>query len=127
MAAKFGLLGEKLGHSFSPMIHGLLGDYEYKLYEVEKDKLAEFMKETDLSGFNVTIPYKRDVIPFCSELSERAKAIGSVNTVVRKPDGTFYGDNTDYYGFEYLASMSGIPIKGKKAIGRRFKNSLRRT
>ena len=113
---KYGLIGEKLGHSFSPQIHGLLHDYEYKLYEVERDSLSRFMKETDLQGFNVTIPYKQDVIPFCKTLSDRASAIGSVNTVVRMEDGSFFGDNTDYYGFEYMLKKSEVSVTGKKVL-----------
>ena len=113
---KYGLIGEKLGHSFSPQIHGLLQDYEYRLYEVERDTLSRFMNETDLQGFNVTIPYKQEVIPFCKTLSDRAAAIGSVNTVVRMKDGSFFGDNTDYFGFEYMLKKSGVSVSGKKAI-----------
>ncbi len=113
---KYGLIGEKLGHSFSPLIHSQLHDYDYGLYEVAPENLSEFMKNTELSGFNVTIPYKQAVIPFCSELSEAARTIGSVNTVLKKPDGSFFGDNTDYYGFEYLLNKSGINIASKKAL-----------
>lgn len=99
---KFGLIGEKLGHSFSPQIHSLLGDYEYKLYELERDKISDFFKNSGLDGFNVTIPYKQDVMEFCDEISDRAMRIGSVNTVVRRSDGSFFGDNTDYFGFSAL-------------------------
>lgn len=113
---KFGLIGEKLTHSFSPHIHKLLGDYEYKLYEVAQDDFDNFMKKNDLDGFNVTIPYKQKVIPYCKELSDNAKNIGSVNLIIRKSDGTFYGDNTDYYGFSYLVGNTGKNIHGKKAI-----------
>ena len=114
--AKYGLIGEKLGHSFSPLIHSHLHDYDYRLYEVAPENLSEFMKTTVLSGFNVTIPYKQAVIPFCSELSEAAQSIGSVNTVLKRLDGSFFGDNTDYYGFEYLLKKSGTNICGKKAL-----------
>jgi shikimate dehydrogenase len=116
MSERFGLIGEKLGHSFSPTIHSMLGDYEYKLYEIEHNELKRFMETTELKGFNVTIPYKLEVIPYCSSLSDRAKAIGSVNTVVRMPDGSFMGDNTDYYGFDYLLSKTGCSLAGKKAL-----------
>ncbi len=112
---KYGLLGEKLSHSYSPEIHGLLADYEYKLYEVEREGLDEFFKTTALDGFNVTIPYKRDVMKYLTGISETAGLMGSVNTVVRRADG-FFGDNTDAYGFEYTVKKSGIDIKGKKAL-----------
>lgn len=113
---RFGLLGEKLGHSYSPAIHGELADYEYKLYEKSPEQLEDFLKKGDWDGLNVTIPYKKTVIPFCAALSEKAAAIGSVNTLVRRPDGSIYGDNTDAYGFEKLVSRSGIRVCGKKAL-----------
>ena len=99
---QFGLLGRKLGHSFSPKIHSLLGDYSYDLFEVEPEDVEEFLRRGDFSGLNVTIPYKKTVIPFCAELSPAAQRIGSVNTLLRREDGTLYGDNTDYDGFLYL-------------------------
>lgn len=112
---KCGLLGRKLGHSYSAEIHALLGDYEYKLYEREPDTLYEFVRHGDLDGFNVTIPYKKDVIPMCDILSERASKIGSVNTIVRK-GGRIYGYNTDYDGFLTMVKASGVDVRGKKAI-----------
>ncbi len=112
---KYGLLGRKLSHSYSPEIHAMLGDYEYKLYEVEPDGLDEFFAECPLDGFNVTIPYKRDVIKYLSGISETARLMGSVNTVVRR-DGGFFGYNTDAYGFEYMLRKSGVDPKSKKAL-----------
>ncbi len=112
---KYGLLGRKLSHSFSPLIHSMLDNYEYKLYERESDELDRFLKSTELSGMNVTIPYKKAVIPYCVSLSENAKKLGSVNTLVKEDDG-WHGYNTDYYGFCYMVKKSGIIIKGKKAI-----------
>lgn len=112
---KFGLLGKKLGHSFSVPIHNMLGDYEYKLYEKNENELADFLENTDLSGMNVTIPYKKDVIPFCSDVSDTVEKIGSVNTLVKK-DGKWYGDNTDYYGFLYMVKSSGMKIENKKVL-----------
>ena len=111
-----GLLGEKLGHSYSPAIHALLGDYEYKLYEKAPDEVESFLREGAFDGLNVTIPYKKTVLPLCSELSEEARAIGSVNTLVRRPDGTLYGDNTDAWGFRYLLASAKIDPSGKKAL-----------
>ena len=112
----FGLLGRKLGHSYSPQIHSLLDDYEYPLYEKEPDKIAEFMASSSFDGMNVTIPYKETVVPYMSGLSDAAKKIGSVNTVTRLPDGTLYGENTDYYGFSYLLEDAEFDIKGKKVV-----------
>lgn len=112
----FGLLGEKLGHSYSPRIHSLLGDYPYKLYEVAPDKLDAFLKNGDFDGLNVTIPYKKAVIPYCAELSPAAQRIGSVNTLVRRPDGSLFGDNTDYAGFRFLVQESGAEVAGKKCL-----------
>ena len=112
---KYGLLGEKLSHSYSPEIHSMLSDYEYKLYEVERDKLDDFFANCELDGFNVTVPYKREVMKYLVGISDTAKLMGSVNTVVRRPDG-FWGDNTDAYGFEYAVRKSGIEVGGKKAL-----------
>lgn len=112
----FGLLGRKLGHSLSPQIHSHLCDYEYKLYPTEPEKLDEFFADTRLSGFNVTIPYKVEAFNRCSTLSETAKKAGSVNTVIRRPDGSLYGDNTDYFGFLYMAGKIGCDFKGKKVL-----------
>lgn len=113
---KFGLLGRKLGHSFSPKIHSLLGDYPYDLFEVEPEKVENFLRRGDFAGLNVTIPYKKTVIPFCAELSPAAQHIGSVNTLLRREDGTLYGDNTDYDGFLYLLKSAGAQVAGKKVL-----------
>ena len=112
---KFGLLGEKLGHSFSPEIHSMLGEYSYKLFEVEPDKVADFIKNVDFDGLNVTIPYKKVVMELCDEVSEQAKKIGCVNTVKRR-NGKLYGCNTDYDGFRYLLTSEKIEINGKKCL-----------
>lgn len=112
---KTGLIGRKLGHSFSPQIHSYLADYEYKLYEMEEEEVGAFVRNSPTDAFNVTIPYKKTVMPFLDVISETAKRIGSVNTVVRKTDG-IYGYNTDYYGFSYMVKKSGIEIKDKKVL-----------
>ncbi len=114
---KCGLLGEKLGHSYSPQIHAELADYDYRLYEKAPDEVEDFVRHGDWHGLNVTIPYKKTVIPFCDELSETAATIGSVNTLKRRKDGTIFGDNTDAFGFETLLTQT-IPdsIKGQKAL-----------
>jgi len=112
----FGLLGRKLAHSLSPQIHSLLCDYDYKLFPTEPEMLDAFFADTSLDGFNVTIPYKVEAYNRCAELSETAKKAGSVNTVIRRSDGTLYGDNTDYFGFLYMAKKIGCDFKGKKVL-----------
>ena len=111
-----GLLGETLGHSYSPMIHHQLGDYDYRLFEIPRDALDAFLESGDWDGLNVTIPYKKAAVPYCGALSEAAAKLQSVNTLVRRPDGTLYGDNTDLYGFLYMMRRSGIQPAGKKAL-----------
>lgn len=113
---KCGLLGRKLGHSYSPQIHSYLGTYSYDLFEKEPEEVADFIRNGDFTAINVTIPYKKDVIPYLDELSPTAKKMGSVNTVVRRPDGTLFGHNTDYFGFTSMVRRSGIPVAGKKAL-----------
>ena len=113
---KCGLLGRKLGHSYSPQIHSHLGDYSYLLYEKEPEELEAFLKQGDFSGINVTIPYKKDVIPYLDELSPTAQKLGAVNTIVRRPDGTLLGHNTDYFGFASMVSRSGLSVSGKKVL-----------
>ena len=110
---EYGLLGEKLAHSFSPEIHALIGDYDYKLVELSKDKVEGFLKERDFKAINVTIPYKQTVIPFLDFVSESAKAIGAVNTVVNA-DGKLYGYNTDFYGLKALIEREGVILNDKK-------------
>ena len=113
---QYGLLGEKLTHSYSPLIHKELGDYRYELFEVEHDQLAHFIKTHPFCGLNVTIPYKQIVREYCDQLSPAARAIGSVNTIVRTTDGSLYGDNTDAAGFLKLLKIGNIEVKGKKVL-----------
>ena len=113
---RYGLLGRSLAHSLSPQIHSCFGDYPYALFNREPEDLAAFFADRSLDGFNVTIPYKIDAFHACDALSETAKAIGAVNTVVRRPDGTLFGDNTDAFGFRYLARSVGISFGGKKVV-----------
>ena len=110
-----GLLGRKLGHSYSPQIHSQLGSYDYRLFEKGPEELEDFLKNGDFTGLNVTIPYKKDVIPFLDELSPRAKALGAVNTIVRR-NGKLIGHNTDYFGFETMLLSTGVSLQGKKAL-----------
>lgn len=112
----YGLLGRKLSHSLSPQIHALFGSYPYELFCREPEELDEFFKDRTLKAYNVTIPYKVDAYNHCDELSPTAKKIGSVNTVVRKADGTLYGDNTDYFGFNYMSESCGADYKNKKVL-----------
>ena len=112
---KCGLLGRKLGHSYSPQIHGRLGDYPYALFEKEPEGLEDFLKNGDFTGINVTIPYKKDVIPYLDELSPVAKKMGAVNTIVRR-DGKLIGHNTDYFGFKSMVLKSGLEVKDKKCL-----------
>ena len=100
--AVYGLIGRKLGHSWSVPIHQSLGQPDYRLIELEPEELPAFLARRDLGGLNVTIPYKRDVIPYCDVLSDEARAIGSVNTLVRRTDGKLYGWNTDAAGFVFM-------------------------
>ena len=113
---KYGLLGERLEHSFSPQIHAMLADYEYKLYEVPPGDVAGFIERGGFNGLNVTVPYKKTVLPLCHTLSGAAERIGSVNTIIRRGDGSLHGDNTDFYGFSYLLEKIGVDVTGKKAI-----------
>ena len=115
-AMRCGLLGRKLVHSYSPQIHGKLADYGYELFEREPEELEDFVPEGAWQGLNVTIPYKKAVLPFCDALSDSAREIGSVNTLLRRADGSIYGDNTDAFGFAWLLEHSGIDPKGKKAL-----------
>ncbi len=113
---KCGLLGEVLGHSYSPQIHSNLGTYSYCLFEKKPAELEAFLRNGDFHGLNVTIPYKKAVIPYCSELTDRAKALGAVNTLIRQKDGTLLGHNTDYFGFAYMVKQSGLDVAGKKVL-----------
>lgn len=112
----YGLLGRKLGHSWSAPIHKMLGCENYRLIELEPDELADFLSRRDLGAVNVTIPYKCDAFACCDVIDETAALIGSVNTVVRKSDGKLYGYNTDAEGFRYMSKLAGIDFIGKKVI-----------
>lgn len=113
---KCGLLGRTLAHSYSPQIHSYLGDYTYELFEREPENIGEFLKNSDFTAINVTIPYKKDVMPYCAELTECAKKMGAVNTIVRRSDGKLIGHNTDYFGLHYTFQRMGIPLNGKKVL-----------
>lgn len=109
----YGLLGRRLGHSWSVPIHQALGCGGYRLFELEPEALGDFLRREDVGGLNVTIPYKRDVMKYCGALDPAAEAIGSVNTLVRR-EGKLWGYNTDIDGFLYMLRRAGISLKGKK-------------
>jgi len=111
-----GLLGKTLGHSYSPQIHKHLGDYTYSLFEKQSEELEAFLRNGSFTGLNVTIPYKKGVIPYCDALTERAEKLGAVNTIVRRPDGTLIGHNTDYFGFKSMVLRMGLSLTGKKVL-----------
>ncbi len=112
---KYGLIGEHLPHSFSREIHGRCADYTYELCELAPSELAPFMEKADFFGINVTIPYKKDVIPYLSGLDPVARRIGAVNTVVRR-GGRLLGYNTDFWGLLSLVRRLGVSLAGKKAL-----------
>ncbi len=112
---KYGLIGGSLKHSYSKFIHAKLGDYAYDLYPLREDALEDFVTGRSLAGYNVTIPYKKDVIKYLDAVDERALAIGAVNTVVEK-NGMLYGYNTDFDGMAYMLKRAGIDIKDKTVM-----------
>ena len=117
----FGLLGRKLGHSFSPEIHRTISyeaghPYDYVLFEKEPEELEDFLKSDEWAGLNVTVPYKEEVIKYLDYLSDEAADIGAVNTIVRRADGRLYGDNTDAYGFAAMAKRAGVDFAGRKVL-----------
>lgn len=110
---EYGCIGEKLGHSFSKEIHNSLANYEYLLKELKREELSEFFKKKDFKAINVTIPYKQDVIPYLDWISDEAKSINAVNTIVNK-NGKLYGYNTDFYGLKALIERANVSLKAKK-------------
>ena len=112
---KYGLIGEKLGHSFSKVIHEKIADYTYELKEISKENLDAFMKAKDFSCINVTIPYKEEVIPYLDYIDSAAREIGAVNTIVNR-DGKLYGYNTDFYGMKLMIEKNGFNLKDSKVL-----------
>lgn len=112
---KFGLLGRRLGHSYSPMIFDLMGGYRYDLFEREPEGIEELLKNGDFDGINVTIPYKKDVLPYLDEIDPLALRLGAVNTIVRR-GGKLFGYNSDYYGFRSMVLRTRIDVSGKKVL-----------
>ena len=116
MSLKCGLLGERLGHSLSPEIHAKLGSYEYRLYEKAPDEVEGFLRHGDYDVLNVTIPYKKVAFSLCDETTAVAAELGNVNVVVKRMDGTLFGDNTDAAGFVKLVEITGADVRGKKCV-----------
>lgn len=112
---EYGCIGEKLSHSFSKEIHNLLFDYDYEIKEIAKNQLEDFMLSKNFKAINVTIPYKEAVIPFLYEISDTARKIGAVNTIVNR-NGKLLGFNTDFSGMTNLIKQNGIEICGKKVL-----------
>lgn len=112
---EYGLLGERLGHSFSPQIHRDLAGYDYQLLPTPLEAVEDLFARRAFQGLNVTIPYKRTVMPLCDEIDPRAAAIGAVNTVVNR-NGRLTGYNTDIDGFLYMVRRAGVDMTGKKVV-----------
>lgn len=126
---KYGLIGKTLVHSYSKEIHEALGQYQYQLFSLAEDEMPDFINARDFRGLNVTIPYKKDVIPLCDEVTDLARGIGAVNTLfwknasgtgasesISQEDKILVGHNTDYEGFLYAASRAGIDFEGKGVL-----------
>ena len=113
---RYGLIGKTLAHSYSKEIHEALGKEPYELLPMPQEAVEPFLAAREFDGINVTIPYKKTVMPFLDEVSEPARKIGSVNTIVHRADGTLFGDNTDYEGFLYIADRAGIDFRGKAVV-----------
>ncbi len=113
---KCGLLGRHLAHSYSPQIHSYLGNYTYDIFEKEPESLEDFIRSGVFTGINVTIPYKKAVLPYCNELTPIAERLGAVNSIVRRCDGSLLGHNTDYFGFQHLMKRLDLDVTNKKAL-----------
>jgi shikimate dehydrogenase len=115
MRIKYGLLGERLSHSYSKIIHNRLGNSGYELFSVDKTNLEKILTAREFAGLNITIPYKKHAVAFCDRLSDTAKAVGSVNTLVFE-NGELVGHNTDYAGFSYMARRAGISFERMRVL-----------
>ena len=113
---EYGLIGARLGHSYSKIIHEMLCGYKYDLCPLPTEEEARaFLTKRQFRAINVTIPYKKLVMEYCSYIDPRAKAIGAVNTVVNK-NGLLYGYNTDYLGFAHLCDAHGVDFAGRTVL-----------
>ena len=114
--APYGLIGEKLSHSWSAAIHEKLGSFPYQLHELSASELKGFLKDQPWQGLNVTIPYKKDACALADSASETARATGAANTLVKDVNGFIAADNTDVYGFEHLVKSLKVDLNQKKTI-----------
>ena len=112
---EYGLIGERLGHSYSPQIHRVFGYYDYQLYPMTGEQLRETLKSRDFKGLNITIPYKKDVLPFCDEVSDTVREVGSANTLFFQ-DGKLCAENTDLPGMLFMLDRAGISLTEKKVV-----------
>ena len=108
---EYGLIGDRLGHSYSPRIHACFGDYDYRLYPMPLGQLQETLEKRQFRGLNITIPYKQKIIPHCKKLHETAARYGAVNVLDCR---TGIGYNTDCVGF--LQSLQGIGLEGEVLV-----------
>ena len=114
--APYGLIGEKLSHSWSAEIHKKLGSFPYQLHELSASELTGFLNDQPWQGLNVTIPYKKNAYALADSVSEDAQAVGAANTLVKDVNGFIAADNTDVYGFEYLIKSLKVNLSQKKAM-----------
>ena len=112
---RYGLIGEKLGHSFSKVIHEELCSYTYDLIPMPKEAVGPFLESKEFAAINVTIPYKETVIPYLAHIDPAAQAIGAVNTIVNR-GGELWGYNTDFAGMETLLRSNRITLSGRKVL-----------
>lgn len=113
---EFGILGRKLTHTYSPEVHMMLGGYKFGIFEREPEQLESFIKDGEFKGLCVTMPYKKTVMEYCSELSDSAEQCGSVNVLLKRADGSLYGDNTDYFGLRYLLASAKMDVRDSKCL-----------
>lgn len=112
---EYGLIGERLGHSYSPQIHRYFGDYDYQLYPMSREALFETLKQRAFKGLNITIPYKKDVLPFCDQVSHTVREVGSANTLYFR-DGKLCAENTDLPGMLSMLKRAGISLTDRKVV-----------
>lgn len=112
----YGLLGQRLLHSLSPEIHRELGNFGYELFQLEPDELDDFFAKRDFAGINVTVPYKKEVMKYCDEISESAKKIGCVDIICVSEDGKLIGDNCEFHSFQHMIQKAGIEVKDQKVL-----------
>ncbi|MBA1335256.1 MAG: Shikimate 5-dehydrogenase I alpha [Firmicutes bacterium] len=123
MDSLFGLIGEKLGHSFSPTIHSIIFKElnmkgHYHLFELNREDLkaaVHGLKVLGAKGVNVTIPYKVEIMKYLDSISDEAQKIDAVNTICFE-DGKATGYNTDYYGFGIILDKFDIAVEDKEAV-----------